>query len=200
MQDSAAPVGVRRSRPGGRSERVLRRIYESTLEILGEKGLPGVTFNDVAAAAEVNRSTLYRRWSDRNELVLDALMDSLATRIVPLATGDLDRDITAVLEQIGAYLTSRLGHAALIASLELTARDTPTARRHIAGWQRRLRELDPIFDLAVQKGTLAPGFDREVAWAMAGGAIYVRAIYGQPVDKEWLARVMSSWKALFLAG
>lgn len=197
MQDNEDLNLARRARPGGRAKQILERIYASTLDILREKGLSGVSFNEVASAAEVNRSTLYRRWEDRNELVMEAILTSVIRQVTPAATSSLEHDLTAVLEQIGAYLNSPLGHAVLIAALELNSKDTPTSRRHIEAWRRRLRDFDPIFDAAEARGEIPPGFDREAALAMVAGAIYVRVmIHNCAVDRQWVERIMSHWRKM----
>ena len=186
---------TRRSRPGGRSSEILGRVYSSTLEILSEKGLPGVSFNDVALAAGVNRSTLYRRWADRNELVLDAIMASVQEQILPSRNGGLDRELSSVLRQIGDYMSSPLGRAVLVASVELINSETATGQRQIALWRDRLKQFDPIFERARERGEVAEDFDWESAVAMAAGAVYYRVIvHNRAVDRAWVQRIMAHWK------
>lgn len=197
VQSSDASGATRRSRPGGRSSDVLSRVYGSTLEILSEKGLSGVSFNDVALAADVNRSTLYRRWADRNELVLDAIMASIHEQISPSRIGEMDRELASVLRQIGDYLSSTLGRAVLVASIELTSSDTAAGQRQVALWRKRLKEFDPIFERARARGEVAKDFDWESAFAMAAGAVYYRVIvHNRTVDRAWVQRIMAHWKSL----
>lgn len=61
MPSDTSPA-PRRTRPGGRTERHTQAIYDAVLRLLEESGYGALTFNDVAEAAGVNRSTLYRRW------------------------------------------------------------------------------------------------------------------------------------------
>jgi AcrR family transcriptional regulator len=194
---SVASATLRRPRPGGRSKDVLDRIYARTLDILREKGLAGVTFNDIAGAADVARSTLYRRWTDRNELVLDAMLASVTREIVPSSLGALDSDLGSVLEQMGVYLSSPLGHAVLIAALELSTTDSPAGQRQIALWRERLEAFESLFDRAKQRGERAEDFDGPVAFAMAAGAVYYRVIiHHERVDADWIARIMAQWRRL----
>jgi AcrR family transcriptional regulator len=187
----------RRSRPGGRTAAVLARIYDTTLSILRDRGLGAVTFNEVAIAADVNRSTLYRRWPDRNELVLDAMMASVTQLIVPLRADSLLAEIRSVLEQIGDYLSTPLGYAVLVAGLELGTSDSPTGQRHIAMWRERLRDFYPIFERAQARGELDADFDWDAAFAMAAGAVYYRIIlHHEPVDRIWVDRIMAQWSIL----
>lgn len=194
--DSAAEP-LRKTRPGGRTAATLARIYDSTLAILRDQGLGAVTFNDVAKASDVNRSTLYRRWPDRNELVLDAIMASVTELIVPAEGDSLAAELTDVLNQIGAYLNTPVGRAVLAAGLELSTTHSSTGQRQIGLWRERLRAFEPMFKRAQARGELDPAFDWESAFAMAAGAIYYRImIHNEPIDEAWIGRILGHWKVL----
>ena len=51
-----------KARVGGRSARVVARVLETTLEVLGRDGFAGLRIEDVAGRAGVNKTTIYRRW------------------------------------------------------------------------------------------------------------------------------------------
>jgi AcrR family transcriptional regulator len=63
------------ARPRGRprSEEAHRAILTATIELLPEHGLTGLSIEAVAAHAGVGKTTIYRRWSSKEELVADAL-------------------------------------------------------------------------------------------------------------------------------
>ena len=81
--DKASSAGERRRRPGGRSARVRAAVLEATLDQLAESGYDGLSFEAVAVRAGVHKTTLYRRWSDRTALVLDAMLE-LSSQTVPV--------------------------------------------------------------------------------------------------------------------
>ena len=66
-------AGVRpRQRPrveGGREEEIL----DATVEVVAELGYDRLTMDAVATAAKASKATLYRRWSTKAELVVDAI-------------------------------------------------------------------------------------------------------------------------------
>lgn len=188
-------VRNRQTRPGGRTQRHTQAIFDCTLTLLAEKGYAALAFNDVAEAAGVSRSTLYRRWSSRAELVLDAIGVSLTEQIVAPDTGSLREDLRSTLKQIGTYISTPLGAAALVASIEIgtSAADPSRPDR----WRSRLADFDPMFDRAVARGEIPSDFDRAAAFALAAGAIHFRRIFtGDAADDEWADRVMASWEAL----
>jgi AcrR family transcriptional regulator len=82
---------------GGRSERVVRRVLEAAIAELARSGYAGFRMDAVAAAAAVNKTTIYRRWPSRAALVA-AVVERLRTplRANPLPdTGRLERDLVA---------------------------------------------------------------------------------------------------------
>ena len=71
----SAPARAPQSRVGGRSARVVADVLRTTLEIIGEHGFAGLRVEDVAARAGVNKTTIYRRWPTRGDLVIAALTE-----------------------------------------------------------------------------------------------------------------------------
>ena len=72
-------VGGRR--PGGRSTRVVAAVMASTLETLGRVGFARLRVEDVAARSGVNKTTIYRRWPEKLDLVRAAVLRSAARRM-----------------------------------------------------------------------------------------------------------------------
>jgi AcrR family transcriptional regulator len=83
-----APRG--RGRP--RSEEAHRAILAAVVELMSEHGLGGLTIEAVAARAGVGKTTIYRRWETKNELVLEA-MEQLRPPGPPPDTGSLIGDL-----------------------------------------------------------------------------------------------------------
>src|SRR5271166_3166822 len=60
-------------RPGRpRSEQAEQAIIEATLDLFAERGFEGVCVEAVAARAGVGKATIYRRWPNKEELLLAA--------------------------------------------------------------------------------------------------------------------------------
>ena len=197
MPSDTSPA-PRRTRPGGRTERHTQAIYDAVLRLLEQSGYAALTFNDVAEAAGVNRSTLYRRWSGRAELVLDAIGVSLTERIVAPDAGSLREDMRGTLRQIGAYISTPLGTAALTASIEIGA--GAGAGDRLERWRTRLSAFDVMFDRALARGEIAADLDRAAAFALAAGAVHFRLIFtGEAIDEAWVERVVALWSGLLIS-
>jgi AcrR family transcriptional regulator len=65
------PASRRPGRP--RSEQAEQAIIEATLDLFAEQGFEGVCVEAVAARAGVGKATIYRRWPNKEELLLAAL-------------------------------------------------------------------------------------------------------------------------------
>ena len=62
-------------------------ILDAALDVLAETGYDGMTIDMVAARAKAGKATLYRRWSSKTELVLDA--------VACMKSSDLDLHVAA---------------------------------------------------------------------------------------------------------
>ena len=92
-------------RPGGRSARIRQAVLDAAFAELGEKGYGGLSIEAVALRSGVAKTTVYRRWPTRDELVADAL-DSRSDRNEPVPdTGSLRGDLKEFCEGVRAKLT-----------------------------------------------------------------------------------------------
>src|ERR1700756_2659500 len=65
---------------GPRSHQVVEKVRNATLAELARVGFPGLTIEGVAQAANVNRTTIYRRWPSKSALLL-AVIEPLLERL-----------------------------------------------------------------------------------------------------------------------
>jgi len=93
-----------KNQPGRpRSVQSHEAILKATLELLAELGYQIMTIDGVAARAGVGKTTIYRRYSCKEELVADAI-ESLREEIVIPDTGSVWGDVNTIVE--GATKTS----------------------------------------------------------------------------------------------
>ena len=88
------------------------QILTKTVEELALHGFEGLSIERVATASEVNRSTIYRRWASREELVAAALVRVLKDLEVQSAdTGSLEGDLRVLALSVAAFLSGAGGRA-----------------------------------------------------------------------------------------
>ncbi|MET9193290.1 TetR/AcrR family transcriptional regulator [Streptomyces olivaceus] len=88
-----------------RSQRSRQAIYDAALALVGEVGYPKTTIEGIAARAGVGKQTIYRWWSSKADVLLEAFLD-LGERLVENAgeeaytipdTGDVAADLKFIL-------------------------------------------------------------------------------------------------------
>jgi AcrR family transcriptional regulator len=86
-----------RGRPAGGSDAVVHAILSTTLEQLGRRGYAALSIDEVAHVAEVNKTTIYRRWPTKGELVIAAVVASRENQPRFVPTGSLRDDLISLL-------------------------------------------------------------------------------------------------------
>jgi AcrR family transcriptional regulator len=92
-----------------RGSALQRAIFDAALEQLRTVGYANLTMEGVAAAARTGKAALYRRWASKNELMLDALRDTLPSPVDVMISGCLRDDILALLRCYRSMLDTTRG-------------------------------------------------------------------------------------------
>jgi AcrR family transcriptional regulator len=175
-------------RPGGRTAEVSRRINEAVLALLVEGGIDACTFQNVAARAGIERSTLYRRNPDRWTTIVDAIID-MADRETPFHdSGSFRADLTDTLRQLAAILSGPIGPPIMSVAAALQAGHGPGETGRF--WANRQDQIRPMFDAAIARGELSADIDQDDVFAMAAGPLFFRTfVIGRPADNQFIAKV-----------
>jgi AcrR family transcriptional regulator len=94
---AGASQGPARGRGRPRSAEAEQAILAATLRMLGTQGVAGTTIEGVAAEAGVGKTTIYRRWSSKTDLIVAAISE-LAPPGDPPDTGSMAGDMAALAE------------------------------------------------------------------------------------------------------
>jgi TetR/AcrR family transcriptional regulator of autoinduction and epiphytic fitness len=164
-----------------RVERSRRVILSAALDVLAEVGYGGLTIEAVAARAGVGKSTVYRHWSGKLDLVDDAIC-TLKSAIFPTA-GSVRERVTAFLGQVAAAMANSTWSRCLPAIIEAAERDPETMNIHrrLAGERRQL--LIDLLAEGVATGAVPAGTDLGLlADCLVGPIILRRLLLHEPVD------------------
>jgi AcrR family transcriptional regulator len=82
-----------------RSAQAHKAIIDATLELLAEEGFQGLSIEAVAARAGVGKTTIYRRWSSKEELVMEAIRH-VQIDVPVMDTGNFRNDLAALLKTV----------------------------------------------------------------------------------------------------
>jgi AcrR family transcriptional regulator len=162
-------------------------VIEALLAELAENGLDGLTMEGLARRAGVNKTTIYRRWGSKEELVLDALLE-LGERRVPIPdTGSLRDDLLTVAREIAASLASPEADAVVRAGAADPSPDSKLVEAVRKFWAVRFSLLSEMIERAIERGELPPDTAPKPIVEGLLGAIYLRLLVTrEPLDDAFL--------------
>ncbi|MFE2378510.1 TetR/AcrR family transcriptional regulator [Streptomyces sp. NPDC059398] len=182
---------TRTGRP--RSAEADTAILVATRAALVDLGWSKLTMGDVATRAGVAKTTLYRRWSHKNELVVDAVAVLFDELELP-DRGSLAADIEGVVLQFAALLARPETKTALMAVVaESISDEALRARIRSAIVDRQKRLVTIGRERAQARGELPFEEDPETAArhtdlifdVVAGAVVHRALVSAEPVDGEW---------------
>ncbi|WP_235848027.1 TetR/AcrR family transcriptional regulator [Mycolicibacterium holsaticum] len=154
MADGAANPSAAR-RPGGRNAMVRARILAATTELVARDGIAGFRYDEVAERAGVHKTSVYRNWPDREDLVAEALLQYAEDLASVADTGDIRRDLVDYLMDLARGLDTPFGEA-LVSAIRPT-RENPAIRQTVARiLEQRGAATQRRVNLAVDRGELPP--------------------------------------------
>ncbi|MFE3696790.1 TetR/AcrR family transcriptional regulator [Nocardia tengchongensis] len=184
-QDTANPGSVR---PGGRTARVRDSVLRAAGDLLAERGFATLDLAEVAARAEVGKTTVYRRWRTPAGLVADLLAEMAETSLPHSDTGSLRGDLLDNARLVGKTLTNtRQGR--LFRAVIAAATGDDTAAAALRGlYDTRLAEWSPCVAAAVARGEVPAGTDPRAVLSAVSAPLYYRLLVsGDPVDEAAIA-------------
>ena len=178
---TAANAGVEQD---PRVERSRRVILEAVLAELGDVGYGSMTIEGVASRAGVGKSTIYRHWPGKLELVEDAFRTVKAQVDVP-EHGTIRDRVISILEQVADLVAESTYSACMPALIEAAERDPLVHDFHCRFSAERRAVLVSVLRNAVADGELAAGTNSEIlADALVGPILMRRLMLGLPITRD----------------
>lgn len=183
--DADADVAAPLRRPGGRTARNTAAVFEAVIEELATRRFDEVSIESIAQRAGVHKSTLYRRWSTKSRLLVDALEDAAAARLEAPDTGQLATDLEAFATSIAQMLVSREG-AAVLAAYTVEAPHNAELRAAFRRFRAvRERAFGSLVSRAIDRGEIPEGTDSaRLLTNLLGPLYYSVLIEVQPPTPE----------------
>ena len=190
-----------RGTPEPRRARSERTILEATRALLAEVGVPGLTIEGVAARSGVAKTTIYRRWRNKNELALAAVWNDLAGLEAPRDVGDTRVELRAFVEPVIAVLRSPLLSSVLRGLTSEIAESGDLSRMYREQFvEPRLAQLTQVISRGVERDDLRPDTDVRLVHELLVGPVFYRLLYsGQPLDDGLGGRVTDAVLRAFAA-
>ncbi len=195
MSSSAPPRSVGRPRSATADQAILA----TTIRLLGEQGYDAMSIEGIAAAAGVGKTTIYRRYQSKRDVVVAAISAFVATPTEPPDSGSTRDDMMALIrEMLELLFRTGIGFS-MIGTLLVKERDEPMLlelfRERVI--QPRFRLASSVLRRGVERGELRPDLDPTVVLPMMVGSTLARHLAGLPADDEWLnAMVDAMWSGI----
>lgn len=164
-----------------RTLRSRERVLQAAVELLREHGSAGCTIEAVAARSGVAKTTIYRQFHDRDDLVVAALESIKVQPVVPVGESVLVDLETMAQELAHALRTGEF--AVLLGSLIELAERSPRAADLVEEFaQRRRRHLIERLHLAIDAGELRPDEDLDLLVSRLVGPLFYRRFVSRQVS------------------
>ncbi len=141
--------------PGAsRRARTNERLRVAVRQQLIQRGYTSVTIEGVAAAAGVAKTTIYRRWASKAEMVFELAIHQDA-EVQPVDTGNLEDDVFVLAHRAVSLITSDLGRLVLPGLLAEMSSDAVLAERlRTIFIDAAKADIDAVFARALARGEL----------------------------------------------
>ena len=172
-------------RPGGRSSRVKAAVFDATEALMAENPRVLPSMAEIAARAEVNSTSLYRRWGTVSALVTEVAIER-AMRDFPIPdTGSLKGDLVGWADRMAKHLGTPDSSALLLALAANVGAEDPRLRERIEALGRRGDELNIAPARAKARGEATPALIDVLEVVTA--PIYFHVLFFGPVREEGYA-------------
>jgi AcrR family transcriptional regulator len=173
------------ARPAGRprSEKAEKAIIEATLDLIGEgMGVSELSIEAIASRAGVGKTTIYRRWSNKEDLVVDAL-STLKAPLPVLGGVSVRDDLISLLDA----MRSEAGQARSRCVMNIAMSEADRYPRLMDRFMKRAvvprREaMRAVIERGIGTGELRADLDVDLGMAILSGAMLWHTKWGPAGD------------------
>ena len=173
QETSDAPVRTAGRR---RSEDAHQVVLRGVLEMLEEQGYGAITIEGVAARTGVAKSTIYRWWSSKGELVMEAYGEAVRQRVPVPDRGSVEADLTALVSDL--YRVAR--HPARVRALRGLMAEAQVDAQFAVSFQawvgERQQVVTQLLQRGIERGELPAGVDLKHAVDLIFGPFWYRLL------------------------
>jgi AcrR family transcriptional regulator len=184
-----------RGRP--RSAEADQAILDAALKLLYEHGYSGMSMEAVAEAAGVGKTTVYRRYRDKADLVTAAIAAMKGGDELP-DSGDTRADLLELLQRI-LRSKERVQNMRLLGTLWADQERSPELlklfRERVIAPRRQM--MIDVLRRGQERGEIRDGLDLALVTEMIVGAHFARQFNGYAFPRDWADQVVNTiWPAL----
>ena len=193
MSDSEEVSKTRRTEgvlTGGRAARIVEAVLQATAEELSRVGYAALRVEDVAARCGVNKTTIYRRWPSKPELVAAAL-EGLHLQETPPDTGDIREDLLTMLRSTLALARSPTGRG-LLRILQTEGADPEVEKLSRQQRDRQRASRAAVIERAMERGQLPSGQDPGLIAELVFAPVFARIMISRTVSAALAGEIVDT--------
>ena len=179
-----------------RSAQSHQAILQAALELLAEVGFAAMSMDAIAARAGVGKTTIYRRYASKEELVADAI-ESIREEIVIPDTGNLRSDIDTLIQNAAQITLNPIGRQTVAMIISSASSNPQFAQIY---WTKYLQPRRKAFAVGLERAKarkeIQADLDSDLIFDTMSG-IMLYALIFQPPSESWTTYVRRALNLLF---
>ncbi|MFC9916489.1 TetR/AcrR family transcriptional regulator [Streptomyces sp. NPDC127197] len=198
MENKANGPAVKEGNGRGRGRRPADEVRADVLHTVGDllltEGIADLTFERIARASGVSKTTLYKWWPSKGALALDGYFHAVQETLAFPDTGDIRADLLTQLRAFAHVMTQTPGGRVLAELIgeSQTDEDLATAYRKLYSSHRR-RLAGERLHRAQELGQIRTGIDVQVLVDQLWGAVYHRLLIpDEPVTDDFIVALVNN--------
>ena len=185
-----------------RSTEAHEKVLNAALGLFAERGIDNTSMDAIAQASGVSKATIYNHWSDKEALLLEAMLmvHGLDREPEEIDTGDTQRDLTFILTRKPPDKYDAVRNRLTPSLISYSAFHPEFGRE----WRHRVTEpprqcIRKILRRGISAGQLPPDLDIEASVALLLGPMLYAHIFSKddPSRKPDLGPICAAafWRA-----
>ncbi|WP_154759690.1 TetR/AcrR family transcriptional regulator [Amycolatopsis pithecellobii] len=167
-----------------------KAILTAARELIAERGYAGLSIEGVAARAGTGKTTIYRRWREKRELVLAAMDDYVGHNDAATEdTGSLRGDLLAYGRRLATLFNGFDGRFFLGLMQGYTA-DPSFAEAVVRNSASGIHLPPAVIQRAVERGELSGPVDHQLFEEIVPALVIMRLMRGQSLDGKFVDHVI----------
>ena len=184
-------INITSGRP--RSIHADQAILQATLDLLAEVGYESMSIEAIASRAGVGKTTIYRRYTSKEELVADAI-ESLRDDLAIPDTGSFWGDMDILIKNAAKKIDSPLGRQTLALIVSTASSNPQFAEVYWTKYTKLRREaFSKVLKRAKSRGEIHKDADVDLIIDLVSGSLYYALIFKpttEPVE-AYMRRTMN---------
>ena len=165
--------------PSGRPRSIHadQAILQATLDLLADVGYESMSIEAIASRAGVGKTTIYRRYTSKEELVADAI-ESLRDDLAIPDTGSFWGDMDILINNAAKKIDSPLGRQTLALIISTASSNSQFAEVYWTKYTKLRREaFSKVLERAKSRGEIHKDADVDLIIDLVSGSLYYALIF-----------------------